>query len=81
MENGQKYMLNIRNLFGTSSGVVCGVEVVVALLDGGTEIDRLNFNGKVGPGSDGYSRSYIGKPGLRAEIISGPGTVTLKNLA
>ncbi|UDI95305.1 hypothetical protein [Pseudomonas sp. IAC-BECa141] len=80
MENAQKYMLNIRNLFGTSSGVVCGVEVVVALLDGGTEIDRLNFKGKVGPGG-GFSLSYTGKPGLSAEIISGPGSVMLTNLA
>jgi hypothetical protein len=81
MEIGQKYTLNIRNLFGTSSSVVCGVEVVVALLDGDTEIDRLNFKGKVGPGGDGFSLSYTGKPGLRAEIISDPGSVTLTNLA
>ncbi|WP_311880913.1 MULTISPECIES: hypothetical protein [unclassified Pseudomonas] len=81
MEVTQNYVLNIRDLFTASCGALRGAEVVISVLDDNIEIDRLNFKGKVGPGGDGHSRGYIGKPGLRAEITFGPGTVTLTNLA
>lgn len=80
MQANQHYVLTIRDLFTDSSNGPCGAEVVVAILDGDAEIERLSFEGKVGPGGGGYSRSYIGKPGLRIIKISGPGSVTIASL-
>jgi hypothetical protein len=71
MQKEQRYMLTINDLFTVSAGEICGAEAKIAILDGGLEIDRLSFTGRVGPGGSGYSRTYIGKPGLAAEIVSG----------
>ena len=79
MQASQRYTLNIRDLFISSSEGLCGAEVVVAILDGDTELDRLNFKGKVGPGGDGYNKSYTAKPGLKARKISGPGSITVRS--
>ena len=81
MQVSQRYMLNIRDLFTVCSGVLCGAEVVVAILDGGVEIDRLQFSGKLGPSGDGYRRSYTGKPGLTAQIVSRPGSMNFQTVA
>ena len=80
MQGSQGYTLTIRNLFALSRGALCGAEAVVAILDGDTEIDRLRFKGKVGPGGDGYCRNYVAKPGLKAKIISGPGSIAMKSV-
>ncbi len=77
MQAYQRYTLNIRDLFTTSRGVICGAKTEVVILDGGKEIDRLTFEGKVGPGGEGYSRGYNAKPGLEAKIVSGPGSITM----
>ena len=76
MQSSLSYMLTINDLFTTPDGVLCGAEAQVAILDGDVEIDRLTFSGKVGPGGPGYSRIYNGKPGLKAELVSGPGKIT-----
>lgn len=75
MQHG--YILTIRDLFAMRDGVICGGEMSVAIMDGEEEIDRVRFAGKVGPGGDGYQRRYIGRPGLKARVISGPGTACL----
>lgn len=80
MQTTQRYLLNIRNLFTTSCGALCGAITKVAILDNGKEIDRLTFEGKVGPGGEGYSRSYSAKPGLKAKIVSGPGSITMDSV-
>ncbi|MDD1130493.1 hypothetical protein [Pseudomonas shahriarae] len=80
MQASQRYTLNIRDLFTYSNEGLCGAEAVVAILDGNTEVDRLSFKGKVGPGGDGYYRSYTAKPGLKAKKVSGPGAVTMTSL-
>lgn len=71
----QNYMLTIRDLFTVRDGVVCGGESFVAIMDGQMEVDRMRFTGKTGPGGDGYRRSYIGKQGLTAKLVSGPGRI------
>lgn len=80
MQASQRYTLNIRDLFICSSEGLCGAEVVVAILDGDTEIDRLSFKGKVGPGGDGHSRSYCGKPGLKAGVVAGVGRISFTKI-
>lgn len=70
----QSYVLTIRDLFTVHDGVQCGGKAIVSIMDDGEEIDRLCFEGKVGP--DGCQRRYTGKPGLKAEIASGPGTIS-----
>ena len=75
MQTNQRYILTIHDLFTMPSGVLCGAEAEVAILDGETEIDRLKLAGKVGPNGAGYRRIYTGKPGLTAELVSGPGEV------
>ena len=74
MQPSQRYMLTIHDLFAITGGVLCGAEAEVAILDCGVEIDRVKFSGKC-PSKDGYSRSYHGKPGLIAELVSGPGRI------
>lgn len=69
----QNYMLTLRDLFSTSNGVLCGAETQVAILDNGVEVDRLVFSGKC----HHYQRRYTGKPGLRAVIASGPGSIEM----
>ena len=74
MQPSQRYMLTIHDLFIVTDGVLCGAETEVAILDGGVEIDRMKFSGKR-QSEEGYSRSYTGKPGLIAELVSGPGRI------
>ena len=74
MQPSQRYMLTIHDLFTITDGVLCGVEAEVAILDGGVEIDRMKFSGKC-QSKGGYSRSYYGKPGLEAALVSGPGRI------
>jgi hypothetical protein len=81
MQVSQRYMLTIRDLFTVCSGALCGAEIVIAIFDGDTEIDRLRFEGKVGPGGEGYRRSYTGKPGLTGQIVSGPGDINFLAVA
>ena len=69
----QNYTLTIRDLFSVSNGVLCGADAQVAILDGGVEVDRVTFSGKC----EHYQRRYTGKPGLKAVIASGPGSVEL----
>ena len=76
MQSTQSYLLTINDLFTKPDGVLCSAEAEVAILDGDAEIDRLTFSGKVGPSGPGYSRIYNGKPGLKAELVSGPGKIT-----
>lgn len=71
----QRYMLTIRDLFIVRDGVECGGESFVAIMDGPMEVDRMRFTGKTGPGGDGYRRRYTGKPGLTAQVVSGPGRI------
>ncbi|WP_226456097.1 hypothetical protein [Pseudomonas sp. AF03-9] len=74
MKQTQRYILTIWDLFTTQGGALCGASSEVAILDGGMEIDRMTFTGKY-QGDDGYRRTYIGKPGLAAELASGPGRI------
>lgn len=74
MQPSQRYMLTIHDLFAITDGVLCGAEAEVAILDGGVEIDRMKFSGKC-QSKDGYSRDYIGKLGLTAKLVSGPGRI------
>ncbi|UZE14809.1 hypothetical protein [Pseudomonas sp. B21-053] len=76
MQSNQNYMLTIHNLFTATDGDICGAEAEVAILEAGVEIDRLTLSGKVGPGGPGYTRIYNGKPGLKADLVSGPGSLT-----
>jgi hypothetical protein len=71
MQTSQSYMLTINDLITMSGGVICGADAEIAILDGSVEIDRLKLSGKVGPGGPGFRRSYEGKPGLTAELVSG----------
>lgn len=77
MQPSQRYVLTIHDLFAITDGVLCGAEAEVAILDGGVEIDRMKFSGKC-QSKGGYSRSYYGKPGLTAELVSGPGRIQLQ---
>ncbi|GLO52472.1 hypothetical protein PPUN110474_38730 [Pseudomonas putida] len=70
----QSYVITIRDLFTVHNDVQCGGRAVVSIMDGGKEIDQLLFEGKVGP--EGYQRRYSGKPGLKANIVSGPGSIS-----
>lgn len=71
MQANKRYIVTIRDLYTVSGTVICGAKVEVAILDGGIEVDRLMVSGKVGPGGAGYRRSYVGKPGLTARLVSG----------
>lgn len=79
MQPSQRYTLTIHDLFTMADGSICGSEAEVAILDGDTEIDRMKFSGKC-QSKDGYRRSYIGRPGLNAELVSGPGRICLQKL-
>ena len=79
MQPSQRYMLTIHDLFTITDGVLCGVEAEVAILDGGVEIDRMKFSGKC-QSKDGYSRAYIGKPGLTASLVAGPGRILFEKV-
>lgn len=77
MQYSQSYMLTIKNMFAMSGEAISGANAEIAIMDGDNEIERLTFSGKVGPGGEGYRRSYIGKPGLNAKVASGPGSITM----
>ncbi|NVZ70485.1 hypothetical protein [Pseudomonas costantinii] len=70
----QRYILTIHDLFTITGGGICGAEAEVAILDGGVEMDRVKFSGKC-QSKGGYSRSYCGKSGLDAALVSGPGRI------
>lgn len=74
MQPSQRYILTIHDLFTMADGGMCGAEAEVAILDGGVEIDRVKFSGKC-QSKGGYSRSYRGKSGLEAALVSGPGRI------
>ena len=74
MQTLQRYMLTIHDLFAVTEGGICGAEAVVAILDGGVEVERVKFSGKC-QSKGGYSRSYCGKSGLEAALVSGPGRI------
>ncbi|MEJ5280675.1 hypothetical protein WH299_15525 [Pseudomonas sp. MYb541] len=74
MQTSQRYMLTIYDLFTITDAGICGAEAEVAILDSGVEIDRMKFSGKC-QSKGGYSRSYQGKPGLKAALLSGPGRI------
>ena len=74
MQTSQRYMLTIYDLFTIGNGGICGANAEVAILDGGLEIDRMKFSGKC-QSKDGHSRSYCGKSGLEAALVSGPGRI------
>lgn len=67
----QRYMLTIWDLFTMSGDEVCGGEAVIAIMDGDQEVDRLTVTGRC-QRPDGYRRSYMGKTGLSAQLVSGP---------
>jgi hypothetical protein len=74
----QRYLLTIQNLFTINAGVIAGCKAEIALLEGDVEVDRVNLTGKVGPGESTYCRDYEGKPGLRAELLTGVGQITFE---
>lgn len=67
----QSYVLTIWDLFKVRGSGVCGGEAVIAIMDGDREVDRMTLSGKCQSPS-GYRRSYTGKPGLTAQLVSGP---------
>lgn len=67
----QSYVLTIWDLFKVRGSGVCGGEAVIAIMDGDQEVDRVTVSGKC-QSPNGYRRSYTGKPGLTARLISGP---------
>ncbi|MFJ2319185.1 hypothetical protein [Pseudomonas sp. NPDC087817] len=70
MTNHSTYQITVRDLYRIENGVVCGDEAIVAIKSQGQEIDRLRFAGKCSS-TDGFRRTYLGKPGLTASLISG----------
>lgn len=74
MQTSQCYTLTIHELFTITCGSICGADAEVAILDDGMEVDRVKFSGKC-QSNGGYSRSYYGKPGLEAALVSGPGRI------
>lgn len=70
----QRYVLTIWDLFTMNGSDVCGGEAVIAIMDGDREVDRVTVSGKC-QNPNGYRRSYTGKPGLTARIVSGPGRI------
>jgi hypothetical protein len=76
MQGSQSYTLTIQNLFTVSREGFCGAEAVISILDGSIEIDQIRLSGKVGPGESVYRRVYKGKPGLKAELLTGIGQIT-----
>nr|WP_288355425.1 hypothetical protein [uncultured Pseudomonas sp.] len=74
MENEVGYTLALSDVFELVDGAICGSELEIVILDGEAEIDRLYRRGKVASGS--YRETYRGRPGLRARLDSGSGTVS-----
>ncbi|EIM14028.1 hypothetical protein [Pseudomonas chlororaphis] len=77
MQPSQRYMLTIHDLFTIHGGILCGADAEVEILDDGIEIDRMKFSGMC-RSVEGYSRSYAGKPGLTATLVSGPGRIRFR---
>lgn len=75
MQAVQRYILTAYDLFVLREGVTVGADAEIAILDGASEIDRMCLSGKVGPGHEGCRRSYFGKPGLIAKLVTGPGRI------
>ncbi|WP_460421826.1 hypothetical protein [Pseudomonas sp. ZL2] len=73
----QNYILTIRDLFTMNNGVLAGAEAEISIMDGETEVDRLRFSGKC-QSPQGYRKSYSGKLGLTAKLVSGVGQVTFE---
>lgn len=71
MQASQSYLLTIHDLFAITDAGICGAETEIAVLDCGVEVDRIKFSGKC-QSKEGYSRTYNGKPGLTAQLLSGP---------
>ena len=71
------YMLTIHDLFAVSDGALSGADADVAILDAGVEIDRVLFSGMCSS-AEGYCRRYAGRPGLTAELVSGPGRISFE---
>ncbi|MFF3704689.1 hypothetical protein [Pseudomonas qingdaonensis] len=67
----QRYILTIWGLFSKNGSDVCGAQAVIAIMDGEQEVDRFTISGKWQSPS-GYRRSYTGKSGLTALLLSGP---------
>ncbi|MBI6910200.1 hypothetical protein [Pseudomonas palleroniana] len=76
MQGSQRYSLTIQNLFTVSREGISGAEALISILDGSLEIDQIRLSGKVGPGESVYQREYKGKPGLKAELLTGIGQIT-----
>lgn len=71
----QRYMLTIWDLFNLNGSDVIGGEAVIAIMDGDQEVDRITISGKC-QSPNCYRRSYTGKPGLAARLVSGPDTLS-----
>jgi len=76
----QRYVLTIWDLFTMSGSDVCGGEAVIAIMDGDQEVGRMTLSGKCQSPS-GYRRSYTGKSGLTARMVSGPGSIEFIQVA
>lgn len=74
----QSYVLTVQDLFTMKGDEVCGGEAVIAIMDGDQEVDRVIVSGKCREPSV-YSRSYLGKPGLTARLVSGLGSITFES--
>jgi hypothetical protein len=74
MENEVSYTLALSDVFELVDGAICGSNLEIVILDGETEIERLQRRGKITSG--GYRERYRGKPGLRARLVSGPGALS-----
>lgn len=70
MSGNSTYQITVRDLYRIENGAVCGDEAIVAITSRGKEIDRLRFAGKCSS-AHGFRRTYLGKPGLTASLISG----------
>ena len=74
MESEVSYTLALSDVFELMDGAICGTALEIVILDGETEIDRLQRRGMVASGS--YRETYRGKPGLRARLVSGSGVMS-----
>ncbi|MEN5136079.1 MULTISPECIES: hypothetical protein [unclassified Pseudomonas] len=70
MTGNSTYHITVRDLYRIENGAICGDEAIVAITSQGQEIDRLRFAGKCSS-ADGFRRTYFGRPGLAASLISG----------
>lgn len=73
----RSYVLTIWDLCTMNGNDVCGGEAVIAIMDGDQEVDRIPISGKY-QGQNGYRRSYIGKSGLTARLVSGVASISFE---